>query len=325
MPISPLPLLIDCDPGIDDALALLLAAAAPGLALRAVTCVAGNRPVEQTAPNARRIMDLAGAHGVPVHAGCARPLAQPEPRSNLVHGEDGLGGVALPLHGRVDPRHAVDVLLDALHGAPAGTLHLVALGPLTNLALAELRAPGVLKRAARIDIMGGSADRPGNVTEHAEFNFHCDPLAAHIVLTAGADVQVFGLDVTAQTEMSEAWRASLATLGTPVALAAHAMLQAYAHIDPLLHDACPVAALIDPTLFGGERRRMRVEWRDAASEGRLVTTPADTETAAAGAAANGVGSDASGSWGQGRLITTVDNTRLLALVRDSVARLPLVA
>ena len=316
---TPLPLLIDCDPGIDDALALLLAAAAPGLALRAVTCVAGNRPVEQTAPNARRIMDLAGAHGVPVHAGCARPLAQAEPRSNLVHGEDGLGGVALPLQGRVDPRHAVDVLLDALHAAPAGTLHLVALGPLTNLALAELRAPGVLRRAARIDIMGGSADRPGNVTEHAEFNFHCDPLAANIVLTSGAELQVFGLDVTSQTEMSEPWRASLATLGTPVALAAHAMLQAYAHIDPLLHDACPVAALIDPTLFDGEARRMRVEWRDAVSEGRLVTTPA----VAGNSARDSSDSSDDGSWGRGRLITGVDNTRLLALVRDSVARLPL--
>jgi len=310
MPLPPLPLLIDCDPGIDDALALLLAAAAPGLALRAVTCVAGNRPVEQTAPNARRILDLAGADGVPVYAGCARPLAQPEPRSNLVHGADGLGGVELPLRGRVQARHAVDVIIEALQSAPAGSLHLVALGPLTNLALAELRTPGLLKRAARIDIMGGAADRPGNVTPHAEFNFHCDPLAAQIVLCAGAAVQVFGLDVTSQTAMSEAWRASIAALGTPVASAAHAMLQAYANVDPLLHDACPVAALIEPGLFGGEPRRMRVEWRDAVSEGRLVTeAPRAEPTAGDG-------------WGRGQLITSVDNTRLLALVRDSVACLP---
>jgi purine nucleosidase len=279
-----------------------------------VTCVAGNRPVEQAAPNARRVLDLTGAHEVPVYAGCARPLAQAKPRSNLVHGEDGLGGVELPMHGRVEPRHAVDVLLEALQSAPAGTLHLVALGPLTNLALAELRAPGVLRRAARIDIMGGSADRPGNVTPHAEFNFHCDPLAAHIVLASGAELQVFGLDVTSQAEMSPAWRASLATLGTPVAQAAHAMLQAYAHVDPLLHDACPVAALIDPTLFGGEQRRLRVEWRDAVTEGRLVTAPV------AGDAGTGSGTDS--DWGQGRLITTVDNQRLLALVHDAVARLP---
>lgn len=321
----PLPLLIDCDPGIDDALALLLAAAAPGLALRAVTCVAGNRPVEQTAPNARRILDLCGAHDVPVFAGCARPLAQPVPRSNLVHGEDGLGGVELPLQGRVEPRHAVDVLIDALQSAPAGTLHVVALGPLTNLALAELRAPGVLQRAARIDIMGGSADRPGNVTPHAEFNFHCDPLAAHAVLASGAALQVFGLDVTAQAEMSPAWRASLAALGTPVAQAAHAMLQAYAHLDPLLHDACPVAALIDPTLFGGQTRRLRVEWRDAVTEGRLVTQPMPGEAGnpTAGSSSGGAPGDGqAGDWGQGRLITTVDNDRLLALVHDAVARLP---
>jgi purine nucleosidase len=306
----PLPLLIDCDPGIDDALALLLAAAAPGLALRAVTCVAGNRPVAQTAPNARRILDLAGAHEVPVHADCARPIAQHVARSNLVHGEDGLGGVLLPPPGPLAGGHAVDVLVEALTSAPAGTLHVVALGPLTNLALAELRMPGLLRLAARLDIMGGAAWRPGNVTAHAEFNFHCDPLAAQIVLTAGAEVQIFGLDVTAQTEMSEAWRASLAALPGPVARAAHTMLQAYAHIDPLLHDACPVAALIDPTLFGGSPRTVRVEWRDPESEGRLHAGAPGAEPAC------------DDGWGLARVITSVDNPRLLQLVRDSVARLP---
>ncbi|HSW04072.1 nucleoside hydrolase [Aquabacterium sp.] len=308
MLMPPLPLIIDCDPGIDDALALLVAAAAPQLALRAVTCVAGNRPVAQTTPNARRVLDLAGATGVPVYAGCARPIAQPEPRSNLVHGEDGLGGVVLPLHGTIAEDHAVDVLLQALLAEPPGTLHVVALGPLTNLALAELRVPGVLQRAARLDIMGGAAFCPGNVTPHAEFNFHCDPLAAQIVLTSGATLRIFGLDVTTQAAMSEPWRASIAALPGDVAAATAAMLQSYADVDPLLHDVCPVAALIEPDLFAGPLCRVAVEWRDPASEGRLLAQVVDAAPA--------------GERGIAQVITQVDTERLLALVRACVERLP---
>lgn len=306
-----LPLIIDCDPGIDDALALLVAVAAPQLQVRAVTCVAGNRPLPQTADNARRVLDLAGARQVPVFAGCPRPLAQAQPRSNLVHGEDGLGGVALPMLGPVADGHAVDELVRRLQQEPAGTLYLVALGPLTNLALAELRAPGLLRRAARLDIMGGAAFVPGNVTPHAEFNFHCDPLAAQIVLAAGARVRLFGLDVTNQTAMDEAWRTNLAALPGPVAPAAAAMLQSYASVDPLLHDVCPVAALIDPTLFDGAPHHLSVEWRDSATEGRLLAVPASPAAAEPALAA--------------QLITQADSARLLALVHDSVARLPRLA
>ncbi|NRF69775.1 nucleoside hydrolase [Aquincola sp. S2] len=303
---SPLPLLIDCDPGIDDALALLLAAGSPALDIRAVTCVAGNRPVEQTSLNARRVLDLAGADAVPVHAGCARPLTQAEPRSNLVHGADGLGGVALPLRGAVAAGHAIDVLVELLLAAAPGTLRLVALGPLTNLACAELRSPGLLRRAAQIDVMGGAAFCPGNVNPHAEFNFYADPLAAQIVLSAGAQLQLFGLDVTEQARMSDDWIASLAALPGPAAAAAQAMLRAYSGVDPLLHDVCPVAAVFAPELFDSAAHRVAVEWRDREREGRLLV---DDAAAAAGDSAIA------------RIVTRANTPALLDTVAQALRRL----
>jgi len=297
-------IIIDCDPGIDDALALLLAAASPELQLLAVTCVAGNRPVDTTTANARRVLDLAGAWRVPVYRGSGRPLAHPEPRCNEVHGLDGLGGIALPPARSSIERHAVDCLFDTLSRCPPGTVTIVAIGPLTNLALAELRHPGLLRRAACLAIMGGAAYCAGNVSPHAEFNFYADALAAHVVLGAGARVQLFGLDVTSQAVMDPAWVRSLAALPGAAARAAHEMLQAYAAADPLLHDACPVAWLIEPRLFESRPHVAAVEWRDAITEGQLRATPTDDAAQA-----------------NIELVTQVDNARLLALVRERLARL----
>jgi purine nucleosidase len=297
-----IPIVIDCDPGIDDALALLLALGSPELSLQAVTCVAGNRPVEQTTLNARRVLDLAGAHQVPVHAGCARPLAQPDPCCNLVHGADGLGGLDLPLQGPLEAEHAVDALLRLLHAHPPGTLRLVAIGPLTNLALAEIKRPGVLRRAAQLDIMGGAAFVPGNVQPQAEFNFYADPLAAQTVLASGARIQLYGLDVTTQAVMGEAWIESLASLPGRAAQAACVMLQAYASHDRLLHDVCPVAGIALPQLFSAAPHRARVEWRAAESEGRLIAE-----------------ADAASPL---QLVTGVDTDALLDRVRQALSRLP---
>src|SRR5205085_7927837 len=185
---------MDCDPGIDDALALMLAAASPELRLLGVTCVAGNVPVTLTAPNARRLLDLAGCTSVPVCAGCARPIARADMRSDGVHGSNGLGGVVLPGEGRPEAMHATDYLADVLLREAPGSITVIAVGPLTNLALVELKHPGTLRRARELLVMGGAAFRPGNVTPHAEFNFHCDPVAAHVVLEAGASLTLFGLD-----------------------------------------------------------------------------------------------------------------------------------
>jgi purine nucleosidase len=301
----PRDVIIDCDPGIDDALALMLAAASPELRLLGVTCVAGNRPLAQTARNACRVLDLAGRTAVPVHAGCARPIARAEPRSGLIHGEDGLGGVALASVREPEPQHATDFLASTLLGAAPGSITLIALGPLTNLGLVEIEHPGVLQRARDVLIMGGTAFRRGNVTPHAEFNFYADPIAAHVVIASGAALTVFGLDVTEQAAMSREWISSLGALGSRCALAAQAMLAAYAAKEPLLHDACPVAHAVDAGLFHGAPHALSVEWREEATEGKLhAALPAP------GRHANAL------------LITGVDGARLLSLVKERIARLP---
>jgi purine nucleosidase len=302
---EPRDVVIDCDPGIDDALALMLAAGSPELRLLGVTCVAGNRPVEQTARNACRVLDAAGCMSVPVHAGCARPIARVEPRCTLVHGEDGLGGVVLPSQRQPEPLHATDFLARTLlQGAPR-SLTLIAMGPLTNLAMVEIKHPGALRLARDIMVMGGAAFRRGNITAHAEFNFYADPVAAHVVLGSGAPLTLFGLDVTQQAAMSPAWIASLAALDSRCAQAASAMLAAYAAKEPLLHDACPVAYAIESSLFQGKHHALSVDWHEGPTEGRLhAVLPAP------------------GQGGLARLITSVEGTRLLSLVRERISRLP---
>lgn len=300
--MNPTPILLDCDPGIDDALALLMAAASPRLQLLGVTCVAGNRPVHTTTANASALLALAGRGEVPVHAGCARPLARPEARVNLVHGEDGLGGVVLDAGSAPRPRHAVDFLARMLRDEPPGTLTLIAIGPLTNLAMVEIRDPGLLRRAKALLVMGGAAFCPGNVTPAAEFNFHADATAASVVLNAGAALTLFGLDVTSQAAMSADWIASLGRLRTRAGRAAHAMLAAYAFEDPLLHDACPVAFALAPQLFACQPLHADVERAPGPDEGRLRP-------------------DADGQGPRLTLATSVDREGLLALVHAEIARL----
>lgn len=299
------PLIIDCDPGVDDALALLVALGSPELELLAVTTVAGNRPVDVTYRNARRLLALAGRPDIPVYRGCERPIAHGTARCNLFHGEDGLGGVELPDAPHKETMHAVDVLAERLMAAPAGSITVVAVGPLTNLAMAEILHPGLLRRAKALLIMGGAARCPGNVTPHAEFNFHCDALAVHVVLNAGAPVSLFGLDVTSQAVMSNEWIASM-PVQTRCGKAAHDMLVAYATADPLLHDACPVAYLIEPKLFSGEACTVSVDYRPDPTEGLL--TALAPEKAAHGA--------------QAQVLTDVHCDRLLALVRSCIGMLP---
>lgn len=294
---------IDCDPGIDDAIALMLAAGSPELHLLAVTCVAGNRPLAATTANAARLLALMGRSHVPVHAGCARPMAHAEARTNLFHGEDGLGGATLPEGRPHEALHAVDHLAALLNDAPPGQVTLIATGPLTNLALAEVKHPGTLRRAKQLLVMGGAVFCPGNVNEHAEFNFHADALAAHVVLGAGAPLTLFGLDVTSQVAMPADWIESFAALPGRSAAAAHAMLRAYASADPLLHDACPVAFAIEAALFGGEHHALAVDWAPGPTEGRVRALPA-------GAAPGG------------EVITRADTGRVLALVRERIATLP---
>jgi purine nucleosidase len=300
--------IIDCDPGIDDALALLLAAGLPDIELLAVTTVAGNRPVDITARNARRILDLAGLAEVPVYAGAARPFGYPEARCNLVHGADGLGGVAIAQQSSIADGHAAIALARLLSEAPAGTIDLVAIGPLTNLALCEMLAPGRLARARHVLVMGGALRVPGNITPAAEFNFHADPTAARMVCEAGAQLLLFPLDVTSQAVMHPDWIAAFARAQSACARAAGAMLDAYALLDPLLHDACPVAWLARPDLFGAEDCHLQVDWRDGPSAGHVQAWFGERD-------------DIPGALNV-RALTTVDNDGLLALVADAIGRLP---
>ena len=302
---SPFDLVLDCDPGIDDALALFLAAApTPRWTLRAVTTVAGNRPLAHTTRNARALLALAGRSDVPVHAGAAEQLDGQPARTNLIHGEDGLGGVPLPEGRPADDEPADVALCRLLNAAAPGTLTLVAVGPLTNLARAERRQPGVLARAGTLAVMGGAVDVPGNVSPAAEFNVWADPLAAAEVLRAHPAIRLFGLDVTSQAAMSSEWIAGLGALGGRCAAAARAMLGAYAAKDPLLHDACPLVHLLDPSLFEGRWRALTVETAQGEQEGR--TRPAEPT--------------------HGQPLTEVvhraEGPALLAHVRAALARLP---
>jgi purine nucleosidase len=299
---------IDCDPGIDDALALLLTAASPELELIGVCCVAGNRPLAMTADNACRVLDLAGRRDVEVHAGCSRPLAQAEARSNLVHGDDGLGGVALPRSREPSAVHACDFIERTLLERETGSVTLVAIGPLTNLALAEIKRPGLLRRAHAVVLMGGAAFCDGNITPSAEFNFHADPLAAHTVLASGATVHLFGLDVTRQARLPAEWIESLAALGNRCGAAARSMLKGLQRPNPLLHDACPIAWLLAPELFKAQRCTVAVDWRPGITEGHLAARRIATGDEPDGLVAE--------------VFTEVQADGLLALLRQRLAQLP---
>lgn len=301
-------IIIDCDPGIDDALALLLAAGSPSLRILAVTTVAGNRPVATTAVNGRKIMDLAGRREVPVYAGAARPLGYAEARCNLVHGEDGLGGVDVGDAAPVQEGHAANRLIELLLSHPPHSIELVATAPLTNLALAESLSPGILRRARRLLIMGGALRFPGNITPAAEFNFYADPVAAEMVLAADANTVLFPLDVTSSAIMTPAWIESFNQLGSVCGRAAAGMLQAYAELDPLLHDACPVAYLLDETLFTGEPCHLEIDWRPGVTAGHTLAWFGEQIDDAH--AANALA------------MTAVRNDALLELVRSAIGSLP---
>jgi purine nucleosidase len=299
---------IDCDPGVDDALALLLAAASPEFNLLGVTCVAGNRPVSITAGNACRVLDLAGRYDVSVYAGCSRPLTRSEPRCNLVHGEDGLSGVTLPLTRHPASLHAVDFLDRTLVDRGEGQVTLVAVGPLTNLALAEIKRPGILGRARAVLVMGGAAFCDGNVTASAEYNFYADALAACTVLNSGADVRLFGLDVTRQAAMPAEWIDSLGGLGNRCGDAARAMLRAFSRPNPLLHDTCPIAWLLAPELFTAQRCAVEVDWRPGLTEGHLAAKRQPAEAHFDGPVAE--------------VFTGVEANDLRRLLKERVGRLP---
>lgn len=242
--------LIDTDPGVDDAVAILLALASPEIDVVAVTTVAGNVPLPKTSLNARRIVALARRGEVPVAAGCAQPLSEAVTEDSVVHGHDGLGDLewddpAVAL----DPRDGVELIAEMIRGGP---LTIVAIGPLTNLAVLLQRHPGIDREVEHLVIMGGASFQ-GNVTPAAEFNIWADPEAARIVFDAEWRITLMPLDLTHQAFLNDEDLAFFASRGTEVGRRVAAMLEPYAQFhdrwygnrDVIMHDAMAVYEVID--------------------------------------------------------------------------------
>jgi inosine-uridine nucleoside N-ribohydrolase len=264
-----IPVLIDCDPGVDDAIALLLALASPELEVLGVTTVAGNQTLDKTTTNALQVLELAGREDVPVAAGADSPLAGELVIAADAHGETGLDGPDLPNPRREALKaHAVDLLGERVEGTT-----LIALGPLTNVALLlEQRA----ERPNRIVLMGG-AIAEGNMTPSAEFNIWVDPEAAHRVFTSGLDVTMIGLDVTNRAVLTPADANRLRGTGS-VGTAIAAMLdfylgfylKAYDHGGAPIHDAVAVAHVVRPELLETLARHVEVDQGPGLCRGRTV-------------------------------------------------------
>lgn len=256
------PIVIDTDPGIDDAMAIAVALASPELEVLALTTVHGNHEVEVTTANALRVLDLLGRTDVPVVAGAGQPIGRPStPPATFVHGEDALGDVGYPPPSRaVEPdRDAAEFIVDAVTSRP-GEVTLVPIGPLTNLALALGLEPRLVDLVDRVVVMGGAARVPGNITPTAEANIWSDPEAAEVVFAAGWPVTMIGLDVTHQVTASRRWIDALAGAGTAAAQmvvdTAPTYLRFHQRTDGLdgihCHDAAAIAWLLRPDLFTTE-------------------------------------------------------------------------
>jgi len=264
-------IILDCDPGVDDAIAILLALASPEIDLLGITCVTGNTDLALTARNALRICALADRADVPVHAGCARPLMGPYRRKwPSVHGSDGMCDLELPgVPGTLAGEHAVDFIIRQVRSSP-GEISLCAIGPMTNVALAIVKAPEIVTHIRSIVFMGGAAFCPGNSSPRAEFNFIVDPEAAEIVMSAGIPLVMFGLDVTGKAQIEERHIAVLEHSGAVGATAIAAMLRAYGSSDPCLHDPCAVLYYLAPELFFGVEAHVQVLSSPPEARGSVV-------------------------------------------------------
>ena len=272
----PQKVILDCDPGHDDALAILLAGASPALELLAITTVAGNQTLPKTTLNARRVASAAGLRGVPIAAGCDRPLVRPQRVAGNIHGESGLDGPTfagepdIPL----DPRHAVDLIIELVMGAP-GEIVLVPVGPLTNIALAMRREPRIVERIAHISLMGGAWGL-GNQTPSAEFNILVDPEAARVVFESGAPITLCPLELTHQAKATPDIIERFAGLRTPLGDLSVELLRFFASTyrarhgfdGPPLHDPTAVAWVIDPTIVETQPVHVDIETHAEFSYGR---------------------------------------------------------
>ncbi|MCK0139140.1 nucleoside hydrolase [Aliiroseovarius sp. F47248L] len=273
-------IIIDTDPGQDDAVAILLALASPeDIEVLGITAVAGNVPLALTAKNARIVCELAGKPDTKVFAGCDRPLRRDLVTAEYVHGKTGLNGPVLP-----DPvmplqdQHAVDFIIDTLRAHDPGTVTLCPLGPLTNIATAFERAPDVVEKVQEIVLMGGAYFEVGNVTPAAEFNIYVDPQAADIVFRSGVPLVVMPLDVTHKALVTKARNDAFRALPGDVGHAVAEMTDFFERFDKEkygsdgapLHDPTVIAYLIQPDLFSGRHVNVQIETQSELTMGMTV-------------------------------------------------------
>ncbi len=262
------PIIIDTDPGQDDAFAILLALASPEIEVLGISAVAGNVAVDKAELNTRKICELAGRPDIPVFRGCDRPLKRDLCTAEHIHGETGLNGADLPSPTMpLQSKHAVDWIVETVMAAPEGTITLCPLGPLTNIASAFVREPELAGRLKEIVLMGGGFFQGGNVTPAAEFNIYVDPHAADIVFRSGVLITMMPLDVTNKALVPVDWSARLREIGNKTGAAGAGLIEFYQRYDPErygqtggpLHDPCVTAYLIQPGLFQGKACNVRIE------------------------------------------------------------------
>jgi purine nucleosidase len=272
------PIILDCDPGHDDAMAILLARGCPDIELLAITTVAGNQTLAKTTLNARRVCTVANIHDVPIFAGCDRPLQRPLTVAAQIHGESGLDGPAFgPPTVDVADEHAVDYLIRALMESD-GDITLVPIGPLTNIATAVRREPRIVERTREVVLMGGAYTR-GNTTPAAEFNIFVDPEAAAIVFAAGWPLTMVGLDLTHQAMLPQQVIDELQVMDTGVSRMVLDMLGFFREnyrretglAYPPMHDPCAVARVARPELVSAEDAFVAVETDGTWTSGMTVT------------------------------------------------------
>ncbi|MBO9477056.1 nucleoside hydrolase [Shimia sp. R11_0] len=273
-------IIIDTDPGQDDAVAILMALASPEeIDVLGITAVAGNVPLSLTSKNARIVCELAGKANVKVYEGCDRPMGRALVTAEHVHGETGLNGPALPDPVMtVETQHAVDFIIETLRSHDTGTVTLCPLGPLTNIATAFTKAPDIIEKVQEIILMGGAYFEVGNITPAAEFNIYVDPQAADIVFKSGASIVVMPLDVTHKVLVTKPRNDAFRALGTKVGKAVAEMTDFFERFDKEkygsegapLHDPCVTAYLIAPDLFSGRHINVEIETQSELTMGMTV-------------------------------------------------------
>jgi len=275
---SPQRILLDCDPGIDDAFALLCAL--KFTELTAITTVSGNVSINNTTRNAQYLMELAGVD-VPVHRGASSPLEVDGVAADEIHGSSGLGNLATPESARPEsPIGAVDAILDFCAG---GEATIVATGPLTNIALALIEDPSLVERISHLYWMGGGTEG-GNVTERAEFNAWADPHALDITLRSGVSLTMFGLNLTHQVRMGQREIDALRSAGSTTAAVLADFLEFYRQngaqheAGQPMHDPCALLGLTHPDLFETTKSRIVTSTTDDENRGRTFVHPPQTDT-----------------------------------------------